>query len=65
MQWCQQGRHQPSGSARMRSLAIALADFQHTLNGNQREVRKEASCALGKTDRMGLQKGKYFQEKFL
>ena len=52
----------PSTSARMRSLATAVTNLQHTLKGVQGEINHEALCALGKTGRTGLQIASYFQE---
>ena len=57
--------HPLCASTKIRSLATAVADLQHTLKGVQGgEMRNEAFCALEKTGRTGPSNS-YFHEKIL
>ena len=55
----------PSASTRMKPLAAAVADLQHTSQKFRAEIRHEALCALGKTGRTGLQIAGCFSEDFM
>ena len=46
--------HLPSASARIRSVAIVVANLQYTLIGVQEEIRNGV-CVPGKTGKTGFQ----------
>ena len=55
----------PSASARTKSQSAVTAECQHPWEVFRVEIRNETPCALGKTDKTGLQIVRYFQDEIL